>query len=119
MAGRIRQGLEMGREALAALAVLALLLTGFAHAPPLRAAAAPGLAVAAIADWCGKPLLPGSSDRAPCPACRIAAGADLPPPPPALIVPARLLALGYDFAPSGLPPRAPRHDAWARAPPAA
>ncbi len=109
----------LGRELLAALAVLALLSLSFAHVPVAQAAQAaqPG---PALASWCGGPPGPGSADAAPCPACRIGAGVDLPSPLPGVgPVDFPVTAVSYAAAADGLPPPAGRHAARARAPPAA
>lgn len=67
------------REALLALLVLSLSFLSFAH----QAIALPGGdTVASVADgWCGAPLGSDDTRHAPCHACRIGQGADLPAPP--------------------------------------
>jgi hypothetical protein len=80
-------------ELLRALCVLALFFLNFAHAP-VSAAAPVGPVLSAVADsgFCGTPPGDGGSDHAPCHACRIGGGADLPPPH-ALAVPAFAVAV--------------------------
>lgn len=69
----------MAREVLLALLVLSLSFLSFAH----QAIALPGTdpVVSAAADWCGAPLGQDDAHHAPCHACRIGQGADLPAPP--------------------------------------
>ncbi|HQZ11402.1 MAG TPA: hypothetical protein PK286_00830 [Devosia sp.] len=106
-------------ETLRALVVLALFFLNFAHVP-LSAAPADAFAPLSVASICGDPIGGDrTGDHAPCHACRIGAGADLPPPCP-LTVPA-LFATGVDYS-AVLPaaePALPRLTAKARAPPAA
>ena len=64
------------RETLLALLVLGLVFLNFGH----TAASASGEFRFVADSWCGDPLLPGQRDHAPCHACRIGGGADLPPP---------------------------------------
>ena len=72
-------GARTAAETLRALLVLALVFLNFAHQP---AAAAPRagdvMSVVASQSFCGEPI---ADDRghAPCHACRIGSGADLPP----------------------------------------
>ncbi|HZY69296.1 MAG TPA: hypothetical protein VFE52_11945, partial [Devosia sp.] len=73
-AGRMGIG---ARETLLALLVLALTFLNYGH----QAVAAPGYVHAAADIWCGDPLLPEHSEHAPCHACRLGSGADLPPRP--------------------------------------
>ena len=72
---------QSGQELLRALCVLALLFLNFVHAPAsAETRLGPLLTAASDAGFCGDPL-DGSSDHAPCHACRIGGGADLPSPP--------------------------------------
>jgi hypothetical protein len=67
-------------ELLRALCVLALFFLNFAHVPMSVAAPGAGVLVAAVdTGFCGTPPADGQ-DHAPCHACRIGGGADLPPP---------------------------------------
>lgn len=71
-------------EVMRALAVLALVCLNFAHAP--LASGAPVGEVFTAPDatsFCGSPA-DDPTDHAPCHACRIGGGADLPPPVPAV-----------------------------------
>jgi hypothetical protein len=65
------------RDTLLALLTVALIFLNFGHA----AVSASGDFRITPDSWCGDPLLPNSTDHAPCHACRIGGGADLPPPP--------------------------------------
>ena len=83
------------RETLLALLVLALTFLNYGH-----------VGVSASGDfkftpdsWCGDPLAPGSADHAPCHACRIGNGADLPPPPASIEPVAFVAAPVAYFAP--------------------
>jgi hypothetical protein len=68
------------RETLLALLVIALTFLNFGHV----AVSASGEFTITPDNWCGDPLAPGGLDHAPCHACRIGTGADLPPPPAAI-----------------------------------
>lgn len=72
-------GKRTGLELLRALCVLALVFLNFGH-QPVFAGPAPGdvLTVAASQSFCGEPIA-DTSEHAPCHACRIGAGAALPP----------------------------------------
>jgi hypothetical protein len=81
------------REIILATVVVALTFLNYGH-----------VAVSASGDfritpdsWCGDPLAPGPADHAPCHACRIGHGADLPPPP-ACIEPVSFVAARVVFA---------------------
>ena len=71
----------MGIELLRACVVLALVFLSFAHTP---VATAPGshdvLGAAVDMSWCGDAPDDDGAAHAPCHACRLGAGADLPPP---------------------------------------
>lgn len=70
------------RDIARALVVLALVFLSYAHQPinVAHAASHDVLTVAVTADFCGDPSDHGSP-HAPCHACRIGGGADLPPLP--------------------------------------
>ena len=72
-------GKRTGLELLRALCVLALVFLNFGH-QPVFAAPAPGDVLTALASqsFCGEPMA-DKSEHAPCHACRIGAGAALPP----------------------------------------
>jgi len=62
-----------------ALAVLALVFLSFSHQPSMRLAHDhESVSAAVTASWCGD--APADTTHAPCHACRIGSGADLPPP---------------------------------------
>lgn len=90
------------REICLAAMVVALTFLSFAHVP---ASAADGFRITP-GSWCGDPLAPAPADHAPCHACRIGTGADLPPRPAAIepvtfiVVPVAYLA---PSRPVGLP----------------
>lgn len=105
-------------ELLRALSVLALLFLNFAHQPAFAApSAADVLSVAASQSFCGTPI--SHDEHAPCHACRIGGGADLPPPAalPAAPLPVciRLTGSAQAFHLARVAPLQP----GARAPPAA
>lgn len=67
------------RDVVAALAVLSLVFLSYAHQPVAATHLDHEvLTVAVTADFCGDG--PADSSHAPCHACRIGGGADLPPP---------------------------------------
>jgi hypothetical protein len=70
--------LAIGRETLLAALVLALVFLNFGHVAPSLGNT---LAYGDGSSFCGDPLTPGDPHHAPCHACRIGAGADLPPQP--------------------------------------
>jgi hypothetical protein len=69
---------ELLRDLAGALAVLALVFLSYAHQPVSLAAQQQTLSAAVTADFCGG--VPDRQSHAPCHACRIGGGADLPPP---------------------------------------
>ena len=68
------------RDTVLALLVAGLVFLNFGH---VTAGTATELRLQPDS-WCGAPLLPGQPDHPPCHACRIGAGAALPPPPAAV-----------------------------------
>lgn len=113
----------MGIELLRACVVLALVFLSFAHTPPLTPASPHhGLAAVADMDWCGDAPDTDSGGKAahsPCHACRLGAGADLPPPC-AVPLPLRAVAdVHYGALPVLGLPVAPIGAASARGPPLA
>lgn len=90
------------RESLLALLVLALACLSFAHRP--IAVAGPGISTLAAsidASYCGdKPQ--DDAGHAPCHACRLGHGADLPPPCQASTQAPRLALAVPPFAPEAL-----------------
>ncbi len=109
--------LNMGRELLHALVVLALVFLSFAHAPVAAASAGPDTLTAALdMSYCGD-----SSDapkaHAPCHACRIG-GVDLPLPCDISIPVAMLADVAYGALPTLSLPAEPLGTATARGPPA-
>lgn len=82
-------------EVMRALAVLALVFFNFAHAPAVSASPG-GLAFAVAGDsYCGAPLDERPQNHAPCHACRIGSGADLPPPPASIDCAPAIVAVTY------------------------
>jgi hypothetical protein len=106
-------------ESLRASVVLALFFLNFANVP-LSAAPADAFMPLSLASICGDPIGDERNQtHAPCHACRIGAGADLPPVCP-LVEPAFAVAdVSYDNIAVAFAPIAPRLTAEARAPPAA
>lgn len=67
------------RDLVAALVVLSLVFLSYAHQPVGAASLDQDVLTAVVsADFCGDS--PADSSHAPCHACRIGGGADLPPP---------------------------------------
>jgi hypothetical protein len=107
-------------EVLRALAVLTLFCFNFAHTP-LAAAPADAYAAPTHAGFCGDPVEDKRGQaNAPCHACRIGGGADLPPPCP-LAMPAFAdgAAIDYHAIVLQAPRTADRPAATARGPPPA
>jgi hypothetical protein len=105
-------------EVVRALAVLAVVFLNFAHAP-LVSDSLPGDVFAPydVASFCGLPV-DDNADHAPCHACRIGSGADVPPAPPAVrcapvVATAEFAIAEFGFARAVAVPRL-----GARAPPA-
>jgi hypothetical protein len=72
-------GRHIAAELVRALAVLALVFLSFGHQPALAVSHDhETLTVAVTAHFCGD--APADESHAPCHACRIGGGADLPPP---------------------------------------
>ena len=110
---------QIGIELMRALCVLALLFLSLAHAPLTVPATGPGTLTAVVeASYCGDQPDDGKA-HAPCHACRIGGGADLPPPC-GLMLPTALTAdVAYGAMPVlSLPAQAQAAYA-ARAPPIA
>jgi hypothetical protein len=68
------------REFIFATVVIALTFLNYGHV----AISASGDFRVTPDSWCGDPVAPGSADHAPCNACRIGHGADIPQPPGAI-----------------------------------
>ena len=72
-------GARTAAETLRALLVLALIFLNFAHQPAMAAPSAGDvMSVVASQSFCGTPIA-DDEGHAPCHACRIGSGADLPP----------------------------------------
>lgn len=70
------------QDVVSALCVMALIFLNFGHAPiAVQLPVAIALPVVADTGFCGDPVDDRHQDYAPCYACRIGGGADLPPPP--------------------------------------
>ena len=70
---------HIAAELVRALAVLALVFLSFGHQPAVAVAHDHEVLTAAVtSSWCGDS--PVDTTHAPCHACRIGGGADLPPP---------------------------------------
>ena len=111
---------QTGIEVLRALCVLALIFLSFAHTPVTAATAGPDVLTAALdMSYCGD-LPDDPKAHAPCHACRIGGGADLPPPCDiALPVAVVVASVAYGATPSLSLPAAPIHSFNARGPPIA
>lgn len=78
----LHQMRQWGSELARALVVLALIFLAFAHTPVVAAPSTDTIFTAAIdQSYCGDLSDGGDGAHLPCHACRIGAGADLPPPP--------------------------------------
>ena len=110
---------HIGGDVARALVVLALVFLSFAHAP---VAAASGDVLTATMDmsWCGDALDTGTdTTHAPCHACRLGAGADLPPPAELPLAPGEVADVLYGPLPVLALPATPLGIANARGPPSA
>ena len=104
---------------LRALCVLALIFLSFGHAPVTAATAGPDVLTAALdMSYCGD-LPDDPRAHAPCHACRIGGGADLPPPCEIALPVAVVADVAYGAMPALNPPAAPIHSFNARGPPTA
>lgn len=103
-----------------ALCVLTLLFLNFGHVAPVSAGDLPlGVSSYAAATICQEPAQDDpQTHHAPCHACRIGAGADLPPPP-CLVERAfaELQHVGYAEPARRVSPRPFAHILGSRAPP--
>lgn len=104
-------------ELVRALAVLALVFLSYAHAPLASTSAGPAWSALS---FCGDPV-DGGDDRshAPCHACRIGAGADLPPPCGPILAIRSEATVDYVATPASFARRTARAAFSARGPPAA
>src|SRR5688572_27341042 len=75
-----------------ALCVLGLIFLNFGHVAVAALAVGDILTLSADASYCGEPIN-GPQEHAPCHACRIGGGADLPPVPPAVCAPVDVVGL--------------------------
>jgi hypothetical protein len=109
----------MGIDMLRAVCVLALIFLSFAHAPVTAATSGPDVLTAALdMSYCGE-LPDDPKAHAPCHACRIGGGADLPPPCDIAVPVAVVADVAYGAMPSLSLPAAPIHSFDARGPPRA
>ena len=112
-------GARTATETLRALLVLALIFLNFAHQPAIAAPSAGDvMTLVAGQSFCGEPIA-DDNGHAPCHACRIGSGADLPPVMN-LPCPPMPVAVRVEVAPDAI--AIARHaplPAGARAPPAA
>lgn len=111
---------QIGIETMRALCVLALLFLSFAHTPIAATAQDGDILTAALdASYCGDAPAGDSRGHAPCHACRIGGGADLPPPC-AIAVPVAVIArVAYGAMPVLSLPTTPINAFDARGPPTA
>lgn len=107
-------------DVLRAALVLALVFLSFAHTPVAASAGHPDALTAAVdASWCGDAPDGDSKAHAPCHACRIGAGADLPPPCDIPLAPVTVADVAYGALPILHLPAEPLGHATARGPPIA
>lgn len=110
---------QTGVEVLRALCVLALIFLSFAHAPSTAVTSGPDVLTAPLdMSYCGD-LPDDPKSHAPCHACRIGGGADLPPPCDIALPAAVVADVAYGAMPSLSLPAAPIHSFNARGPPIA
>lgn len=110
---------QTGVEVLRALVVLALLFLSFAHNPASAATPGPDTLTAALdLSYCGD-LPDDPRAHAPCHACRIGGGADLPPSAAIALPVAVIAGVAYGAMPVLAPPAAPARAFNARGPPLA
>ena len=108
-----------GTEILRALLVLALIFLNFAHQPAMAAPSAGDvMTLVASQSFCGSPIA-DDTGHAPCHACRIGGGADLPPPCDIALPVAVLADVAYGAMPTLSLPATPIHSFDARGPPSA
>jgi hypothetical protein len=109
---------NMAIEGLRAALVLALVFLSFAHTPIGASSAHQDVLTAAVdASWCGDAPDPDGKTHAPCHACRIGSGADLPPPCDIPLAPVTVADVAFGAVPVlHLPAQPPGH-ATARGPP--
>lgn len=94
---------HMTVDVLRALCVLALIFLVFGHKPVLADGPMPGAYLTtSLNSYCGD-TPDGAGGHAPCHACRLFVGLDLPPPP-AMPVPAYRAVVAFAYV---LPPPAP------------
>lgn len=110
---------QTGIEVLRALCVLALIFLSFAHTSVASAGPVPDTLTAALdLSYCGD-MPDNPKAHAPCHACRIGGGADLPPPC-TIAVPVALVAdVAYGALPVLQQPANPARPFNARGPPLA
>lgn len=110
---------QTGIEVLRALCVLALIFLSFGHAPVTAATSGPDVLTAALdMSYCGD-LPDDPRAHAPCHACRIGGGADLPPPCEIALPVAVVAHVAYGAMPALNPPATPIYSFNARGPPVA
>ncbi len=111
---------QIGSELARALVVLALVFLSFAHAP-LAAAAPHGPTLTATLDmsFCGDVPAGDAKAHAPCHACRLGAGADLPAPTRTPLTLRTVAEIRYGALPVLSLPAEPLGTATARGPPIA
>lgn len=111
---------NMTIEALRAMLVLALVFLSFAHTPVGASVAHQDVLTAAVdASWCGDAPDGDGKGHAPCHACRIGAGADLPARCDVSRAPETVADVAYGALPTLHLPAKPLGHATARGPPTA
>jgi len=109
---------QIGSDIARALVVLALVFLSFAHLPPAVASPADAAFTVAVTDsFCGDKSDSGLP-HAPCHACRLGAGADVPPPSDMPVMLRTVADVHYGALPVLHLPAEPLGTASARGPPA-
>jgi len=108
---------NMAIDVLRAALVLALVFLSFAHTPVATAGHHDILTSVVDASWCGDAPNEDGKAHAPCHACRIGAGADLPPPCDVPLAAVAVADVAYGALPTLPLPAEPLGHASARGPP--
>jgi hypothetical protein len=110
---------HMAVDVVRALAVLAVVFLSFAHAPVVASGGAHDVLTAAVdLSFCGDAPSGDDGTHAPCHACRIGGGADIPPPSCASVsAPLAFAPVVFHFEPTFAAPALEHLSAHPRAPP--
>lgn len=110
---------HMAADVVRALAVLAVVFLSFAHTPVVASGGAHDVLTAAVdLSFCGDAHPGDDGAHAPCHACRIGGGADIPPPSCASVsAPLAFAPVAFYYAPTFAAPALEHLSAHPRAPP--